>query len=258
MSEQTLEKQKDKTVTKPAIDFSADAGKGMEHADRQSFAIPFVIILQGLSPQLETIDGAKPGMFFNTITNKLSKELLVIPCAFQRRFIAWAPRDDGGGYKGEYSPIDVELGKLNVLKDEDGRLTLADTGYELKDTRNHYVLVYDEDQAIWQPALISLGSTQIKKSKRWMSRISSIELKKGAKSYNPPSYSHIYHCSPVKEENAQGSWWGWTINLKEVVTDIELYNKAKTFNEAVNKGEIEVATPPSTDEAATSQPGDKF
>ena len=75
-----------------AADFAADAGLGMEGADKSSFAIPFLSILQGLSPQLETVDGAKPGLFINSITNEVFKEVLVIPCAFQRRFLRWAPR----------------------------------------------------------------------------------------------------------------------------------------------------------------------
>ena len=58
-----------KTAVAMPLDFSADAGMGMEGADKSSFAIPFITMLQGLSPQLETVEGAKPGLFINTITN---------------------------------------------------------------------------------------------------------------------------------------------------------------------------------------------
>ena len=55
------------------MDFSADAGQGMEGADKASFAIPFITMLQGLSPQLETVDGAKPGLFI--MTKQMAREL---------------------------------------------------------------------------------------------------------------------------------------------------------------------------------------
>lgn len=238
-----------------AADFAADAGLGMEGADKSSFAIPFLSILQGLSPQLETVDGAKPGLFINSITNEVFKEVLVIPCAFQRRFLRWAPRSEGGGYKGEYNPVDIETGKIaGVQTNAEGRLMLEND--ELKDTRNHFVLMQTESGA-WTGALLSLSSTQIKKSKRWMSLILGIEMRNAqGKPFNPPSFSHVYKLSAVKEENSKGSWWGLQVEKVEPVGDAELYAKAKAFHNSVSAGEVEVAPPQADVEAAGSD--DRF
>lgn len=238
-----------------AADFAADAGLGMEGADKSSFAIPFLSILQGLSPQLETVDGAKPGLFINSITNEVFKEVLVIPCAFQRRFLRWAPRSEGGGYKGEYNPVDIETGKIDgVHQNNEGRLMLEND--ELKDTRNHFVLMQTESGA-WTGALLSLSSTQIKKSKRWMSLILGIEMRNAqGKPFNPPSFSHVYKLSAVKEENSKGSWWGLQVEKVEPVGDAELYAKAKAFHNSVSAGEVEVAPPQADVEAAGSD--DRF
>lgn len=243
------------------LDFAADAGMGMEGADKNSFAIPFITLLQGLSPQLETVEGAKPGKFINSITNEVYGEVLFVPCSFQRRFIRWAPRANGGGYKGDYSPIDVETGKLPEISLQDGTymvdvpagspardskgLPLFD---HLADTRNHFCLVQSATGA-WQPALISLSSTQIKKSKRLMSRIQGVELRtKEGRAYNPPSFSHVYRAKSQKEENAKGSWWGWEFDIAEPVGNAELYAAAKAFHSSVATGAVEVAQP--ADEAA--------
>ena len=238
-----------------AADFAADAGLGMEGADKSSFAIPFLSILQGLSPQLETVDGAKPGLFINSITNEVFKEVYVIPCAFQRRFLRWAPRSEGGGYKGEYNPVDIETGKIaGVSTNNEGRLMLEND--ELKDTRNHFVLMQTESGA-WTGALLSLSSTQIKKSKRWMSLILGIEMRNAqGKPFNPPSFSHVYKLSAVKEENSKGSWWGLQVEKVEPVGDAELYAKAKAFHNSVSAGEVEVAPPQADVEAAGSD--DRF
>ncbi len=224
------------------MDFAADAGMGMEGVDKDSFAIPFLALLQGLSPQLETVEAAKPGLFINTITDEVFKEALVVPCAYQRRYLRWAPREAGGGYKGEYSPIEIETGKIiGVEKNAEGQLTLE--GDQLKDTRNHFVLVQSSTGA-WQPALLSLSSTQIKKSKRWMSLIQGVEMRTPeGRPFNPPSFSHIYKLKAVKEENSKGSWWGIDVSVVEPVSDAELYMRAKDFNKQVAAGEVKVQEP---------------
>ena len=54
----------------------ADEGKGLEGADKDSFATPFLAVLQAQSPQVvdATIEGIKAGLFINSITNELFEE----------------------------------------------------------------------------------------------------------------------------------------------------------------------------------------
>lgn len=270
MSKSTAVKEKESTEVGFPINFEEDAGMGMEGADKSSFAIPFVTMLQGLSPQLETVEGAKPGLFINTITNELYKEVLVIPCAFNRRFVRWAPRSSGGGYKGEYNPIEVETESLPGISNQGGIYMMdvpeGATAFDpkgaplydhLSDTRNHFVLVKSASGS-WQPALISLGSTQIRKSKRWMSLIQGVELRdKNGKAFNPPSFSHIYTIKGVKEENAKGSWWGVEVSVNSLVQDAELYAKAKEFHKQVASGAVEVSPPPAAP-AGETEDNEKF
>jgi len=252
----------DMTETKdqlPAVSiFEDDAGAGLEGTDKTSFAIPFLTMLQGLSPACENVDGAKPGLIINSITNELFKTVRIIPCAFQRRFIRWAPRTSGnGGFKGEYSPADVETGSVEGMSVIDGRyLIVVPEGapafdkdgrplYDiLEDTRMHFVL-FENAAGFWQPALISLRSTQIKHSKRFMSRIKEIMIKGAKGTFNPPSYSHIYTVSGLKEKNAKGEWWSMDFNIERMLNandqdELHLYSIAKEFNKSVNSGQIEV------------------
>jgi len=242
--------KKNSTLPASPINYEKDANRGMEGADKDSYAIPFIAMLQPLSPQAETIKGAKAGMFLETVSGAVYNSLKVIPCAFQRRYLRWVPRAEGGGYKGQYLPSDVETGKIKGVEPPDDSGTLHIEGDELRDTRLHYVLFQDIN-GVWKPAIISLGSTQIKKSKRWMSLIRGIELTntKG-KVYTPPSFSHIYALTPVKEENNKGSWWGINVEVDSQVTDVNVYNAAKVFNEEVHKGTVIAAEPtPEAEEA---------
>ncbi len=232
----------EKNNTALASLYEGDIGAGVEEADKDSYAIPFLQVLQGLSPQIESVDGAKPGLIINTITNELFKELLVIPCYYARRFLRWGSRENGGGLKGEYSPLDVESGKIaGVTRDSLGRYTLE--GDELKDTRQHYVL-FQSANGSWSPALLSLSSTQIKKSKRWMSRIQGLEIRRADGScFTPPSFSHIYKITTCKEENNKGSWYGINVDLHGAITEPAVYQKAKAFYDSVKAGEVEVQKP---------------
>lgn len=238
--------------SKEVLNFAADAGAGLEGADKDSFAIPFIAILQGLSPQLETVEGAKVGTFINTISNKLSAAANVVPVAFQRRFLEWEPRSKGGGFRGMHEVAEIEA--ANYQRNDEGQLLNAE-GNLLKDTRIHYVLVVEEDGS-FSPAIISLASTQIKKSKRWLSRIQNIQMKDASgKLYNPPSFSHIYRCTAVKESNDQGTWYGYEINMLKPVEDANLYRAAKTLHSKVVAGVIVAAPTRPEEEEGT---GGKF
>ena len=255
-TEQVPATQEEATV--PAtINFAADAGQGLELADNKSFAIPFLIVLQGQSPQLDTIDGARPGRFFNTVSEELYEKVTVVPCFFKREYIRWVPRKLGGGYKGSLDAKAVDLKQIPGMTEYQGQLYMDvpegtipvdDEGkakYDsLSDTRNHFVLV-KSGEGKWAPALLSLKSTQIKKSKRWLSVIKGIEMKDGqGKVFNPASYSHMYELTTLKEENNEGSWYGLEAKLIGPVADPSLYNAAKAFHDSVAQGLVETAQPP--------------
>lgn len=236
-----LTKQKTKAVS-TEVNYMADAGKGLENADKDSYAIPFLTMLQKLSPQVDTVDGAKAGLFINTVNNETQETVCVIPCGYARKYLRWAPRESGGGFKGQYSPLEVESGKVEGLdRNDKGQLTIGDD--ILRDTRIHYVLM-ETPKGAWRPAVLSLTSTQIKKSKRWMSMIQGIEMElPDGRKFNPASFSHIYILKSVKEENNQGKWFGINIELVGRVTDPEVYNAARTFSEQAAADKVRTVDP---------------
>lgn len=234
------------------LDFSGDAGMGLENTTKDDYAIPMLIILQGLSPQVvdNTVEGARPGLILNSITEKLSEGVAVVPVAFERRFLQWAPREKGGGFRGQHAPLDVEMGKVGEkFKDSKGverlgvLVTAPDGGkyYDtLKDTRTHYVLVLHEDGS-FNPAVIAMSSTQIKKSKRWLSLINEAKERNPAGAlFTPPSFSRMYELSTVKESNDQGTWFGWSVGALGKIRDRELYAAAKAFHAQISAGEVKV------------------
>lgn len=239
---------KQNTAVALAGQFEEDAGSGFENADSNAYAIPFLSILQSMSPQCKKSDGAyikgaEEGMFYNSVSQEIfdgSAGVTVIPCYFKRSFIKWAPRDSGGGFKGELMPSDPQVAAGKV--DKDGRL-IDSEGNLLADTRTHYVLVVDKDGG-YQQAVISLASSQIKKSRNWMSKMAGIKAQRSdGTPYTPAMFSHQYRITTVPESNDKGSWFGLKVETLGPVQSAELYQAAKAFRDAVSSGEVKEAMP---------------
>lgn len=242
--------------TTSELDFAADAGAGMESADKDSFAIPFLSVLQKGSPQVDeasgvAIDGAKSGMLYENVTGALTDGktgLLIVPCAYKRVFVQWAPREGGGGYKGEHTPeaIDALRGAGKILELE-GRLyapqpdgTVSDKKCDrFVDTRNHYVLIVDPTTGGWKEALLSLASTQIKKSKNLMSALASVKVQGANGPVTPPTFANMVRITTVPESNEKGTWFGVRMALEGRVNSTAIYAAAKAFHKTVATGAVE-------------------
>ncbi|WP_448506573.1 hypothetical protein [Immundisolibacter sp.] len=236
--------------------YEEDAGSGFENADANAYAIPFLAILQSGSPQCKKSDGAyikgaEEGMIFNTVSQEIvdgDTGVMVIPCYYKRTFVKWAPREGagGGGFRGEVPPSDPEVLANRLCQEGKDKGRLIDSeGNLLVDTRTHYVLVLDDNGA-YQPAVVSMSSTQIKKSRNWMSKMNSIKMARPDGSlFTPPMFSHTYKLTTVPESNDQGSWFGWKIETGAPVVDAALYQAAKEFRAAVSSGEVKEQVPQS-------------
>ena len=219
-------------------------GRGFEEADSDSFAIPFLAMLQKVTPQADPdsdsyIKGAKAGMFMNTVTLALYESVEIIPCAYQRRFNRWAPRDAGGGFKGQFMPSAVPgLEASGTIKaDEDGRWFFSgpdgsinekkcDT---LTDTRMHYCLQVLEDGTT-TGVLVSLSRSQVKTSKKWMSLM---------QNRGGDMFATVYVCVPKSEENDKGTWKGWDIQVSREA-EAEEAQAGELFYASVSAGHVKV------------------
>ncbi len=72
---------------------------GMEAMGKDDYKTPRIVLLQGLSPQLETFDGlAKKDHFWHTGMNvSLGQEFDFVPVIASKRVILWRPRNDQEG-----------------------------------------------------------------------------------------------------------------------------------------------------------------
>ena len=256
-SEVAVVEQKDTPVTvqdtKPsglAAKMLASRGEGMEGTTKESFAIPFLTILQSNSPQLDTIEGAKSGMFFESVNERVipgTPGLQIILCAYSRRFVRWAPRTQGGGYRGEMYPEEVKQLIDKKLAVEGKGMRLYSVGADstpdpdkhdmLRDTRNHYILMLNPDTGSCMRAMLSLSSTQIKKSGRIMTALEGIRMPDGKGGmFKPPTFSQIVRLTTVPEANEYGKWFGARMTVEGPLEDEALFDEAKDFRDTVAAG----------------------
>ncbi len=207
----------------------------------RDIAIPYINILQSNSPQLnpskaEHVDGAKVGQFYNTVSQEVSDSLNVIPVLYQLRYVEWKPREQGGGFVESHH---ADSGILSQTKRD--QMTFKDVlpnGNYIATTAYHYVLVQGKDGA-WSQAVISMTSTQLKKSRRWNSLMLTQKVNGPSGSFTPPTYAMIYKLTTVSESNDRGSWFGYQVEKAGQVEDAGLYDDAKSFSTAASRGDVE-------------------
>jgi hypothetical protein len=237
--------------------YAEDAGAGLDDMSASDLAMPFLAIIQKSSPQVDELNtqkympNAKAGMILNTLTGDLydgKTGVPVLACGYQKLFTEWTPRDQGGGFQGHHHE-DSPVIKNSKVDDKNKRHT--PNGNLLVDTAYYFTLAVP-DSGMFQ-AMVSMSSTQLKKSRKWNSLMKGIVLKtKAGKSFTPPMYSHIYLLQTEPESNDQGSWYGWKITTVKMLDDMDLLQLAKKFNDQIKSGAVRTGPPPSEEAQATS------
>lgn len=223
-----------------ATSFEEDAHGGFENMDKDDFALPFLRLLTNVSPEVGEVEGAMPGMIYNSVSGALydgKKGIEVIPCAYIRQYIEWAPRGSGSG-----APIAIHPATSDILsrthREPGDSKDYLDNGNYIENTANHYVMVLENGMP--NPALIVMKSTQLKKSRKWNSMMMSVKVPGKNGLFTPPMYSQVYRLTTVGESNDKGKWFGWEIERVGSVEDMGVYQTAKDFATSIGAGEVNV------------------
>lgn len=257
--------------------FQDDVGAGFENADSDSFAIPFLKLLQKMSPEVDEdnagyIQGAKAGMLLNTVTNRLLDGKLgfdIIPCAYRRSYVQWGGREGDGGFKGELTVEQfdaikddetkvVTLNGKHYVPDENGKVDEKKSD-RYEDTRSHFVIVIDPESGEYGGAIMALASTQIKPSKMLMTALNQKRVNiPGKGMIQPPTFANKVKVTTIGKTNDKGSWSSLVFELNGMVTDKEVYATARGFYTDFTKGEAKAdfSKADSTTASGDGEPGE--
>ena len=226
--------------------FGDDLQKGFENMTQEDMALPFIRILGQLSPQVtdgdsKFIEGAKPGMIYNTVTSELydgKKGIKVIPCYYKKDYPEWSDRGDGPG-----APVATHSPGSPVIqtgKREGSKIRLPNGNY-LEETAYYYVQV-ENKQGGYSPALVTMKSTQLSVSKKWNSMMKSVQIDDGKGGFAvPPMHGVVYNLQSNLQKNDKGSWYGWVVTMDRIMgqKDKSLYLNSKDFSNNVSKGNVQ-------------------
>lgn len=198
--------------------FEQFAGSGFENQTADDYAIPFLNILQALSPQLlpeANRDDLKQGMIFNSVTGEgiSGKDGVVfVPAITQHQYIEFKPRDSGGGFVGAH-PVDDPM-VLAAIKasTEFGKYSTPD-GNELVETFSVFGIAVMDDGSTIQ-CVLAFSSSKIKKYKAWMTKAKTIQIPlPDGRRIPAPLFAHRYRLKTTSEKNSKGSFFNWDISF---------------------------------------------
>ena len=237
-------------------DIVATAGEGVDY-DTSELQIPFIRVIQALSPQIKKSDpafikDAGQGDAFNTVTGQFwsgEDGITVIPCFQETKYLEFIPLDQGGGFVGERKVTDPDLANT----ERNGAKEILPNGHELVKSDQHYCIIVGED-GMHQPAIVDMKSTQLKVSRRWKTQIAMQKVKDSKGQMRTPAlYATMWKLSTTEESNQMGTWYNWQVEKVGFIQDKAMFDEAKSFRESIAKGEVKAAADPETSDSGATK-----
>ncbi len=210
------------TTAIASFDYGDDAGKGFENQTKADMSIPFINLLQALSPLVAT-EKAKPGQWVNTVTEQIwdrEKGFLFVAGGTRRAYTEWVPRNNpdgtpvqnqgGGGYRGEHAVESKIVADAIKQSKKFGKFYTPD-GNILSDTFYVYGAICGEDGTAQSMAVIPFTATKIKPYRTWMTRLRQLTLQDqygktildgDRKPLHPPLYAHLTRITSAQTQNS--------------------------------------------------------
>ena len=206
MTKEVAKKEKAEVGPPVEFDYGKDAGLGFENQTAADVSIPFINLLQALSPEVQEdpttrVEGARPGMFINSLTKELydgRKGFLLVPVDTNHCYVEWVPRAKGGGWVGVHE-LDGEAVRearrsakqFNKLQTKEGN-DLIETFYVYG-----YVLPSMESLHPGDAVVLAFTSTKIKKYREAMSAARKSK-------FRPPLWANRFLVTSFPTKNKQG------------------------------------------------------
>ena len=220
--------------------FAGHEGEGLDY-DSSELQIPFIRLIQALSPQVKKSDsafipGAAQGDIFNTVTGQHwtgEEGIIVIPCYQETKYLKFKPRAQGGGFLGEMSKSDTDVNRTT----RNGATEVLPDGNELVKSDQHYCIIVEA--GIPSFGIIDMKSSALKVSRRWKTQIKmlTIEHPKTGALVSPPVFGTMWHLKSVEESNDMGTWYNWTVTNFGFVENRQLLDAAINFRKSIKSGE---------------------
>lgn len=229
-----------------------DAGLGVS-TDPNEVGIPFLGILQDLSPQVKKrdekyIDGAEVGDIYNNVTREVIPAKVGfdwIEVGFEAAQVEWKP--NRGGLAGKH-PHDTPLkNEVRMVQDGEKQVPTLPNGNILTETKYHYGLyrrsaTADQPAGNWEAAVIGMASSMIKNSRELEGMKKRLRLPNNAVA---PAFAVRYHFGTKLVSKNNNEWFVWDIEQGPWVSSDEYY-VARELAQQVAAGAVKTSQPDET------------
>tara|TARA_R100000005_G_scaffold95645_1_gene78024 strand:+ start:1159 stop:1953 length:795 start_codon:yes stop_codon:yes gene_type:complete len=220
----------------------AKQGDGLSNVSTKDVMIPRIKLLQKMSPECDnaSLPDAKAGQIFNSASQQVydgPSGIRVVPCEFIRTYVEWAP--EGTGNK---APVNVHQATSNIMattkkSPTDNRYYL-DNGNYVEETANHIVLILDDKNNVESRGILTMKSSQLKKSRQWNYMMMTATMENAGKTITPPSYAIVYRLSTIVEESNGKKYFGWAVSKEGFVPNKEVFTTGEAFALAFRQGDV--------------------
>lgn len=193
-----------------AAAYGGNIPTGFEADRADDFVIPFFTILQGLSPQMETVEGAKLGYIINTNSNELFANGINLAVAKKViKYVEWLP--NRGGLAAVHEPDSEFVAKVKKAcgaeEDKFAKL-VTEAGNSLNETKYIYGVLANDEKRPMGFGCIGFSVTKIKKYNAW-----NTDARNKLGEFGRPLHSLVWHFGSFKDKNAKGEFYNWNHSL---------------------------------------------
>lgn len=212
---------------------------GFDNVQQSDLGIPFLTIIQSKSAEVDKthkdyaikkIEGAEAGDIINSVSRKIIAKvdkgfIRIVPAFYEKTYIEWKP-NRGGMVKVHRNPAILE----EVTGQDEKKQNILRNGNLLIETASFYIQLLEEGSQP-TPAVINMISTQLKNARLWLNLALGIKL--GPNKITPPLFSHSYLLSTVIERKENNAWYGWKIQVGDMVKDQALITSSVNIGQRV-------------------------
>lgn len=233
----------DDNVPALADDFASELqgfGTGFENLRQEDVIIPRLTIIQGLSPQIipnkpEYDPNARVGNIYDVGLGQSFDSVEFLPCHFSVAYLEWAPRERGGGLVS----ISEKKPDASTYSVNDRNQMVKNNGNIISETAQIYGLNLS---AGGRPSFIPFSSTQLKRSRKWMTLATGERIEVNGVLQTPPLFYRSYTLSSVPESNAKGNWMAWDIKpslrIDQIPDGKSRLATIRAFRQQITSGEV--------------------
>jgi len=246
-----VKKSEATTALAGRFDYGEMAGDGWDNTGQDDFTIPFLAIIQAMSPQVqeteaEYIEGTKAGSLINTASQELfdgKAGVEFVPCYTQHLFVEWKNRQtDGGGFVASHEADSDIVREAKARSTEFGKYSVpveAGHPHDLVETFYVYGLVVNGEEIV-TPCMISFSSTKIKAYKAMMTPMRQVKGR-------PPLFAFKLRINTVSEKNSKGTYHNFKISFANgsavdslLAPDSLFVLAGKEFKDQIAEGKVKV------------------